>query len=72
VYVVVEAGVTVSGFVVAPPGAQENVPPVIEGVAVNVELVPAQTVAGAAAAVTVGIGFTVSVPVPVVVQPDKV
>jgi hypothetical protein len=43
--------------VVAPPGAQEYVPPVVDGVAVNVALVPAQT--EVELTVTVGIGLII-------------
>ena len=59
VYVVVPAGDTVIAAVVAPPGAQEYVPPPVEGVAVNVAEAPAQIVEVAGLILTVGVAFTV-------------
>lgn len=58
--------------VVAPPGAQEYVPPPSEGVAVSVAEAPAQIVEEAGLIVTVGTGFTVTVLVPVFEQPFRV
>ena len=72
VYVVVLPGDTVIAAVVAPPGAQEYVPPPKEGVAVKVADPPAQIVDVAGLMLTVGVGFTVTVLVPVFEQPVSV
>ena len=72
VYVVVVPGDTVIAAVVAPPGAQEYVPPPNDGVAVKVAEAPAQIVDVAGLIVTVGTGFTVTVLVPVLEQPLSV
>ena len=66
VYVVVPAGLTVTGDPVSDPGihAYVDAPP-----PVSVVLLPAQIVELPALAVTVGVVFTVTVRVPVVVQP---
>ena len=58
--------------VVAPPGAQEYVPPPVEGVAVNVVEAPEQMVAGEAPILTVGTGFTVTTRDAVPEQPFSV
>ena len=55
--------------VVAPPGDHEQVPPPVDGVAVNVADCPAQIVDEFT--VTVGAAFTVTLPLPVLLQPDK-
>jgi len=57
--------------VVAPPGAQEYVPPPNDGVAVNVADVPEQIAAGVFT-VTVGTGFTVTCLLAVAEQPASV
>ena len=64
-------GDTLIDAVVAPPGAQEYVPPPKEGVAVKVAEPPEQIAAGVLT-VTVGVGFTVIKLVAVPVQPDNV
>ena len=56
-YDVVVVGLTVIELPVCPPD-QANVPPVVEGVAVNVAEPPAQMVW--LVEVTVGVGFTVT------------
>lgn len=69
VYVVVVAGVTVTGDPVNDPGIHAYVDAPL---AVIVEVEPEQIVAGVAVVVTVGVGFTVMVRVAVPVQPVEV
>ena len=67
----VAPGLTEMEAVVAPPGAQEYVPPAVEGVAVNVAEPPEQMAAGVFT-VTVGVGLTVISLLAVLEQPDNV
>ena len=63
-------GFTVMEALVCPPGVHANVPPLIEGVAVNVELAPSHIVEELTA--RVGCGLTVIALTAEAVQPASV